>query len=270
MGVRQRIMKKAIKTLIAVLLLVCMAFQAGCSSSGVPHHEDGKIPILKLKELPDAGYFVRKNNDYLPLYRLGRSFTASPKDTLEGRYLVISKTEALIPVVTAEDEIIYRNVSALPPSRYIFEGMKDAGYTVGLQFIYDNKLDKAKLKQRQEMPANSTGAVLYKEIENVSLTLFETINTIKLEQGLIDSNGFIANLEEGQKYMFGAFRGTVYEEYTVIADTRYFVSNYTRIVEDGVPAYSTTRSGYVVITMPDGLNEGLYAINGAGCFYYQP
>jgi hypothetical protein len=174
--------------------------------------------------------------------------------------------------LTSDSEIIYRDTSGVIPEEFIFESFSDQGYTVGIAFnVNAEKSSIGFYGAEYGFCPGSTAEIVLKDLESLSSYMVLEINKAALTTAMIDSNGFIPNLQQNAKYMLGTYIGTVYEEYSMLADTRYFKAVSMTQVDSGTQApFALTKKGYAVITIPAGLAPGFYCINGQGCFWYQP
>ena len=251
------------KRLAAVSMVVCLLFSlflSGCSGDAK------QITVYTLGILPDKGFYVRKGENFYPVYAEGLSFKGLSKtDELDKRYFWHSDKEYLIPILNQGDELVYRSVSEELPDIFAFENMKDMGYTLGCGFTAKT-VGVGFAGSKVWIENTSAFDVLNKRDNLVAYTVLE-LNSKALDLNLIDDNGILAGLTPGKQYLLGTFEGTVYRELTMTADTRYYKSYAVRTV-DGEAPYSLTRKGYAVITLPSNLESGMYAINGEGVFYY--
>lgn len=246
--------------LMLMIIGVMSVVPAGCSSQA-------EIPAYTLKDLPDKGYFIRHGDVYYPVYSEGLSFNTVPDiNKLEGRYLLyMEDSGCLIPHLKDGDELILRSVESELPSAYYFEQFEDRGYTLGC--IFTPKTVGLAFENSRKWLKNSSAYNRLDSVKNLeSYTVLE-INGEPFDPGLLDSNGMIVGLEKEKQYMLGAFEGTVYRELVMVSDTRYYTSHAVRTVDEDTAPYALTRKGYAVLTLPDHLQPGLYAINGEGLFF---
>jgi len=255
---RRATIKLAVGSLVGCLLLSLSL--SGCAS------ESKQITAYTLGNLPEKGFYVRKGENFFPVYAEGLSFTGMSKsDALEKRFFWHSNKEYLIPILNQGDEIIYRSVSEELPDIFDFENMTDMGYTLGCGFTAKT-VGIGFAGNKLWIEKTSAFDVLDGRENLASYTVLE-LNNVALDLNLIDENGILAGLTPGKQYLLGSFEGTVYRELTMTADTRYYKSYAVRTV-DGEAPYSLTRKGYAVVTLPSNLESGMYAINGEGVFYY--
>lgn len=233
----------------------------GCSSS------KAEIPSYTLRGLPDKGYFVRHVDIFYPIYNDGISFNTIPDITkLDGRFFWhIEENDYLIPRLSPGDELILRSVASELPAAYFFERFEDRGYTLGCAFTA--KAVGFAFESNRKWLKDSSAHNRLNSTKNLgSYTVLE-INSASFDPGLLDHNGMVTGLEGSKQYMLGAFEGTVYRELVMISDTRYYTSYAVQTVGEDTAPYALTRKGYAVITIPDGLQAGLYAVNGEGVFF---
>lgn len=259
-----------------IVLFIVIAMLTGILSScggGEPvSNEDGTILSYTLKNLPAKGYFIRSEDVFYPLYKQGQNFTAEPKENLQNRVIWYKGKDSLIPRLKAGDEVVFRSSNVGVPDKFIFEGFSDKGYTIGASFMTNAENHNIGLYSNESnYCVDSTAYEKLTKLSDPAAYLVMEINKAPFDITMLDPNGVIPALQEGAKYLLGCYKGTIYEEIPLIADTRYYTSDFVREVEPEQPPYALTKSGYAVITIPVGLEpNNLYSINGQGCFYYEP
>lgn len=247
---------------ICLVLVSMMSFTAACKSKA-PEFEE-----YTLKTLPKAGYFIRKGDLFRPLFIEGKTFTAPPTEgTFMGNRYFWHHGQKLsqIPTLEPGDELILRSANSEIEESYVFEYLMNRGYTLGCA-LTPKKTGFAFVGSGSINEMSDAFKVL-SEIKNLNAYTVLEINTNPFSETLLDENGMVLGLEAGKNYMLGSFEGTVYREVTIMADTNYYTSYSTREKDADKPAYSLTRKGYAVITLPSNLEPGLYAVNGYGVFF---
>ncbi len=291
------------KRVLAGLLFAGLLLGTSCAATVPTANRDGSMISFTISNLPDSGYYLMENGSastvFHPLYRLGRNFT-NISDTADDTRMVwfVDGKKDLIPVlnVDAGDQLIYRSTGGKFIENYYFELFADQGYTLGItsqagttlsDLLAKNKAaettaaDEATpvptlsdqiteyLSFRTDLicPNSNAAAHINGKDSEVSNWFLYTINGTPYTTKLLDQNGAVLGLQQDANYLVGAYQGTIYKEILLKADAHYFTSTAIRVAEGN--NFTLTQSGYIIITIPPDLVDGLYCINGGGIFYVQ-
>ena len=296
------------KKSLSIILCIAMILTLSACSSSVPNaNRDGSMLSYTLNKLPDDGYYVMEGDVFHPLFRLGRSFNDAPDETVDNMRMIwfTDSQEKLIPTfhIKAGDKIIFRSDSGKFKDTYYFEKFTDQGYSLGVRCTYGDSLadilsglrsdgtnvgsdpavtaaatpaPKITNDKIEEYIVFDTGAVCKGSNadsnitgkDNIANWFLYDINGTKVTSTLLNQDGVMLGLQRDASYLIGAYLGTVYNEIVIKADTRFF--NVEKLfLRDITDSYELTKNGYIVISVPEGLTDGLYCINGAGAFYVE-
>lgn len=294
------------KIMPLILCAASMISLAACSS--VPSaNRDGSMLSYTLNNLPAEGYYVMEGDVFHPMFRLGSSFDDAPGEKADNTRMVwyTDKQENIIPTVTlsAGDSIVFRSASGKFKDIYSFERFEEEGYSLGIRCTYATSLEdilnnlgteettapsgtnetasvtpgsKITTEKINEYIVFDTGnicegsnaAAMTSGIADIGNWYLYDINGTQFTSKILNRNGVIMGLQKDASYLIGAYTGTVYNEIVIKADARYFTASEV-LARDPADSYDLTKNGYIVITLPDNLQEGLYCINGAGVFYVE-
>lgn len=278
------IMKK--KFLIAILSAVSVLSLTGCSLSDIPlvnKFVEEPVPEVIDPSEPDTGisdwsdmlsglYYVRHNNKYYPCVVPDASFDTS-KDPVEGvdysriaRF--VDEEYDKIPTVYEGDALIYYLDNDIMPTEIIWERFADYGYTFGFCGLNDLGNGKFDLQlnstEYSRIAANSSARKFLSDF-TISRVIVDTIdNTYISKDNITERGGLIKGLTKGQEYDVHVYNGTIFNDYTLVADTDSFVaielykSNKYRFLENDLAQ----------IYIPAELPTGYYYVNGIGFFRY--
>lgn len=256
---------KLIITLISVLLVI-ISLMSGCSS------KEETQDSYTLNNLPE-GYFIKKGDNFYPLYSGGKAFSEGSISQLMGREKPAAvwglEQEISIPVLGKDDELIYKGDTALPDAVGFIE-MKDYGVTVGMVLAKTADSNVYGLTSNAEFmlcPTSSVQNALKTATSELKDIRISGLSDTKITDDILTDINTVKNLEAGKKYALHYYEGSYYREKDVYADTRIFNINKKGLY--ATSTYSYSRDGYVSISMPTELPSGYYYVETAGMFQYE-
>ena len=262
------------KTLTSVMIAAVMGLTlSGCGEEKMGYlDKDGNIPSYTMDEAPDGIYILKKEDKrvYVGLNAGGVNTQDNTYSTVH--YWLLEDMERAIPNLTAEDQIIIKNLGERPSS-YTFVKMIDYGYTVGTNF--DVLEDTSDIKSptiitfgsdiNENSPADayltsqiSTG---HYSNENVKIT---AINGKEFTQSMLTEQGYLKGLTKQGMYDFTYYEGTQYKDIMIKADSHLFVAADVYVSS----SYAEMEDQYFVVAPSSEMSNGYYFLSGYGMFYY--
>ena len=261
MLIKHQIRKKKGKLLaigVAMGLMSCTI--TGCSAIIQQEEVVLDIPEYKESDLPD-GVFLKVDDTFYAPYNEGKTYGQTAMNSSPDRVIwYLEGEEKHIPTFKNGYQIVYKNKSELP-DQFSLEGFEYVCDSVGIK---DIRLDD---KGRYTLYAATL-----KEGSDAETALQDLIGDTSVILDNVDGNpvnsitrtGSINGLELGKTYTLGFYIGTEYRECQVKADTQIYVSKSVNTIVH----YELTKSGYMILQMPDLMTPGYYDIDNSGVVNY--
>jgi hypothetical protein len=253
------------------LKAVCLALSAvlvvglfsGCSQeeevvAGGLDADGNLVPYATSEVSYEGVYYIKHNNSYYPLMTYGMSDKRSYQ-------WFTDKYSNYIPVFTNGDALVYINSSARPTSTTLTL-MEDMGFTIGTTFnVFTENSEQAVQFSDNYCGTSPVGTYISNSTgDDIEATKIVEINGKPFTRNMIDDIGLIHGLTEGAMYKFNYYKGTVYKNVSLKADTRVLLSS----TQYSSTSYIATKNIFFEVELPENLPNGYYQVAGYGLFQY--
>lgn len=251
---------KRIGVCLATLLLGMAV--TGCSTIIKEEPEVVLIPEYTVDTLPD-GIFVKAGDTFYQPYNGDKTFNNLPENTSAERIVWYTDNKIHVPEYKNGNQIVYKNKNTIP-NQFVLEGFEHVCDTIGIRAIRLNAAGNYVMSSDASLHPTSDAYVKLTEYLEQGDIVLDTINGDKIQSSMINKTGSISGLEKGQTYTLGFYIGTQYYDIQITADTEIYCSKSINTIVK----YELTKSGYLILQMPDLLTPGLYDLNGTGIVNY--
>ena len=263
MLIKHQIRKKRGKLLaigVAMGLMSCTI--TGCSAIIQQEEVVLDIPEYKESDLPD-GVFLKVDDTFYAPYNEGKTYGQTAMNSSPDRVIwYLEGEEKHIPTFKNGYQIVYKNKSELP-DQFSLEGFEYVCDSVGIKDIRLDDKGRYTLYAATLKEGSDAETALQDLIGDTSVIL-DNVDGNPVNSNIITRTGSINGLELGKTYTLGFYIGTEYRECQVKADTQIYVSKSVNTIVH----YELTKSGYMILQMPDLMTPGYYDIDNSGVVNY--
>lgn len=241
------------------MMAAAIASLSGCGKKKgkqifVDEEAQYQLKRVSEKNISNNVFYVKDGTSFYAVYK--------PNQIKKGDTYYVDRDFELLPNLYSNEIIAYKTTETtlenIPLVRYY-----DLGYSLSLfdaSFDSEGFLCFAVGENTIGKSSISTGL---KKAPSSNIRI-ERINGIRAKEYSLSEIGSIEGLTKGATYEFTCYAGSSYGTYSAEADNRFLTSyeSYT------IAKASTTKNGYLAITMPEDAKSGIYQIADAGMFIY--
>lgn len=256
------IMKKRRIVILGLALMALSLSNVGCSA--VIEQQPEEIPIAEytIDVLPNGVYIKAGDFFYAP-GNGDKTYTTLPTNVSASRLLWYTDDKEHVPEYKNGNRIIYKNNKTVPTS-FVLEGFEHICDSIGIKGIRLNTGGQYVLSDTSNIKSTSDAYIELTAYLSEGTIVLDNIDGNSINSRMINKTGSISGLTKGQTYTLGFYLGTQYYEVDVVADTEIYCSKSIEIIT----RFEMTKSGYLVLQMPDLLTPGLYDIDNKGVVRY--
>ncbi len=259
---------KATKRMVSVLLIAACIIPvlSGCGKKSILQEKDAQYKLVSLNdyELQNNVYYIKDGTKFYATYMPQNNGLNSGNSNLlvsPDRFAWLQKDYSLLPTLY-KDEIIAYASPDYEISGIQLERLQYCGFSFGFfGGAFDSEgyyeIDKGSLIK------DTDAAAVFNKYSSSTIKII-SIDGEPISPDMINATGLFQNIEEDSIHKFEIFAGTKYDTVSIKADYMYFVS-YELYNMNNI---STTKNGYVAISMPEGAKSGFYFVDGKGMFKY--
>lgn len=256
-----------LKRLLPLFLAMCMIVPllTGCTAKKIFVTEEDLYSLISYSdsELKLDTYYVKNGAKFYETYTPEGDTSTLLSQYSKDNYFWLQKDMSLIPSLYKDEIIAYSSqketdLKDIPIKRYY-----DVGYSVG---IYAGKFDQNGyycITLSENVIKDSSAYNALSKASSKDIRIVE-VNGKPIDPNMINDGGVFSGLSQGDSFEIGYYAGTFYETALMEADY-YFLQSYETTSIDKV---SSTKNGYLALTLPTDAKSGYYQIDGSGLFKY--
>lgn len=265
-------MKKLIPVMLLAILLIGVLSSCG-QEEQVLTNQKGEAMEYTMGTLESTGFYVynKKKETFTPLMTGASGYQGLVAEHDPSRFIWFgSKDHDLVSLIPKVDNkttqlVLVQNQSGNMPDSYVLEKYKNLGYTLGVNFSFEDTGDQLYINKNS--PCESSMAK--EELSSLSgqlLPVHKINDSENLPFNNIDTDVMmLLGLEKDKKYKVSVFDGTFLKHLVFIADTIAFKSQQLIVLDNPI---KVTENDYFVVNLPNNLDKGYYYINDFGLFKY--
>lgn len=243
----------------AMALVVATTALAGCGSN----KEDDAVSAngaIKKDQIESGLYIMTKNGDFYAPNTDGQNFDSEVTSGDARRIIYSNEDSKYIPTMYVDDKIVYFTSGAIP-TNFGVEKFRDAGYTFGLYGIGKNSGGEYTFSSSSFIPGSTLESSFNGYLDDSDVATLLTVDGKEIAVDDLSVAGTFKCEKKDQKVKIAFMKGTYYNEVESYADEHVWYSAETA----SVLSYETTKNGFIVLNLPDGLKDGDYiSVMGTG------
>ena len=250
------------KFISCVLITATLCSLIGCGSQKTEEAVSAAGPY-KLDQIQSGLYIMTKNGDFYSPNTDGQNFDNEVTSGDPRRIIYSYEDSKDIPTMYADDQIVYFTSGAIP-TNFGVEKFRDAGYTFGLYGISKSSAGEYTFSNSNFISGSSLEGSFNGFLTDSDVATLLNVDGNALKVDDLSVAGTYKCGKKDQKVKLAFMRGTFYKEVETYADEHVWYSAETA----NVLTYETTKNGFIVLKLPDGLKDGEYiSVMGTGLIH---
>lgn len=244
-------MRKIKKSLISFLLTMAITTAlVGCGSQKVEDTTSTNGPY-SIDQIQSGLYIMTGDGKFYTPDTSGQNFTNEVTSSDPRRIIYSYEDNKEIPTLYADDKLVYFTSGTIPDN-FGVEKFRDAGYTFGLYGISKNSGGEYTFNASSFIPESTLEQSFNGYISDGEFGTLLSVDEKPVDVDNLSVAGTYKCSKKDQKVKLSFMKGTFYNEVEAFADEHVWYSAET----SNVLSYETTKNGFIVLNLPDGLEDG--------------
>lgn len=246
-------MRKIRRCLLSLLLIVSIATAAvGCGSQKSDDAANSNGPY-SIDQIQSGLYIMTGDGKFYTPDTSGQNFTNEVTSSDPRRIIYSYEDNKEIPIMYKDDKLVYFTSGTIPDN-FGVEKFRDVGYTFGLYGISKNSGGEYTFNASSFIPNSTLEQSFNGYISDGDLGILLSVDEKPVDVDDLSIAGTYKCSKKDQKVKLAFMKGTFYNEVEAFADEHVWYSAET----SNVLSYETTKNGFIVLNLPDGLKDGDY------------
>lgn len=260
-----QIMRKNKLLLLMLCLIMLMPLLTGCTAKKVFVTDEDLYSLTPYAdtELKLETFYIKNGAKFYETYIPKGHVTGRITQYSREKYYWLQKDASLIPSLYKDEIIAYASTKEVDLKDLKIERYYDVGYSIGIYGgAFDNNGYYCITLSNNVIKDSSA----YKALSKASASDIRIVefNNKPIDENMLNDGGIFKGIEQGETCEIGYYAGTFYETATITSDY-YYLQSYETMSVDNV---TSTKNGYLAITLPSDAKSGYYRIDGGGLFKY--
>lgn len=233
-----------------MLITVMTTALVGCGSKS----EENVVSVngpYSIDQIQSGLFIMTKDGEFYTPDTSGQNFTNEVTSSDPRRIIYSYEDNKVIPTLYADDKLVYFTTDSIP-SNFGVEKFRDVGYTFGLYGISKSSGGEYTFTEADFIPDSTIEQSFNGYISNNDIATILTVDGKAVDVDNFSVAGTYKCDKKDQKVKIAFMKGTFYSEVEAFADEHVWYSAET----SNVLSYETTKNGFIVLQLPDGLNNG--------------